>query len=41
MDENRETYDEEKAERDKKHQHYEKNAGEYKLATVILQECIE
>eukprot|EP00828_Plagiopyla_frontata_P032910 TRINITY_DN427_c0_g2_i6.p1 TRINITY_DN427_c0_g2~~TRINITY_DN427_c0_g2_i6.p1 ORF type:complete len:409 (+),score=75.13 TRINITY_DN427_c0_g2_i6:77-1303(+) len=41
MEENRETYTEEKEERDKKHQHYEKNAQEYKMATIILQECIE
>ena len=41
MGENRETYDEEFAERDEKHRHYVKNKGEFERAIIILEECIE
>ena len=41
MAENRETYDEEFAERDLKAKHYKKNKGEFERAIIILEECIE
>ena len=36
MEENRETYDEEKAERDGKHKHFEKNKAEYEHGIMAL-----
>ena len=41
MAENRETYQEEFAERDIKHKHYMKNKGEFERAIIILEECVE
>ena len=41
MEENRETYNEETAERDGKHKHYVKNKGEFERAIIILEECVE
>ena len=41
MVENRETYQEELAEREGKNKHYLKNKGEFERAIIILEECVE